>query len=166
MQKSTKIVLVALAGLAVIGGAAFAQKGWRHGFGGHGPMGFEQMSERYDTNKDGKISQEEIDANRTSWLGEFDGDKSGALALTEFQNLWLKARNQQMVREFQSFDKDGNGQVTLDEYKLPLAQFVAEMDRDNDKAVSGDELSPRRYWGKKNHERMGGDNDNDEQDAQ
>ena len=163
MQKSTKIVLVALAGLAVIGGAAFAQKGWNRG---HGPMGYEQMSERYDANKDGKISQEEIDANRTSWLGEFDGDKSGALALPEFQNLWLKARNQQMVREFQSFDKDGNGQVTLDEYKLPLAQCVAEMDRDNDKAVSGDELSPRRHWGKKHHERMDGGNDNDEQDAQ
>jgi Ca2+-binding EF-hand superfamily protein len=168
MQKSTKIVLVAVAGLAVIGGAAFAQKGWRHGFGGHGGMGFEQMSERYDTNKDGKISQEEIDANRTSWLGEFDGDKSGALALGEFQNLWLKARNQQMVREFQQFDRDGNGQVTLDEYKLPLSKFVAEMDRDNDKAVSGEELSPRRHWSKKNHERMGGDDDDkkDEQDAQ
>lgn len=166
MQKSTKIILVAVAGLAVIGGAAFAQKGWKEGFRGHGGMGFEQMSERYDTNRDGKISQEEIDANRTSWLGEFDGDKSGALGLTEFQNLWLKARNQQMVREFQSFDKDGNGQVTLDEYKLPLAKFIAEMDRDNDNAVSGDELLPRRHWGKKNHERMGGDDDKDEQDAQ
>ena len=146
MQKYTKIVLVAVAGLAVIGGAAFAQKGWRHGFGGHGGMGFEQMSERYDTNKDGKISQEEIDANRTSWLGEFDGDKSGALALGEFQNLWLKARNQQMVREFQQFDRDGNGQVTLDEYKLPLSKIVAEMDRDKDNALSDDELSPRRHW--------------------
>lgn len=155
MQKSTKIVLVAVAGLAVIGGAAFAQKGWKHGFRGHGGMGFEQMSERYDTNKDGKISQEEIDANRTSWLGEFDADKSGALAITEFQNLWLKARNQQMVREFQQFDRDGNGQVTLDEYKLPLSRFVAEMDRDNDKAVSDDELSPRRHRGKKHDGRMG-----------
>ena len=71
-----------------------------------------------------------------------------------------------MVREFQSFDKDGNGQVTLDEYKLPLAKFVAEMDRDNDKAVSGEELSPRRHWDKKNHERMDGDDDKDGQDAQ
>jgi hypothetical protein len=40
------------------------------------------------------------------------------------------------------------------------------MDRDNDKAVSGEELSPRRHWGKKNHERMGGDDDKDEQPAQ
>ena len=74
--------------------------------------------------------------------------------LTEFQNLWLKARNQQMVREFQQFDRDGNGQVTLDEYKLPLSKFVAEMDRDNDKAVSDEELSPRRHWGKKMHGEM------------
>ena len=71
-----------------------------------------------------------------------------------------------MVWEFQSFDQDGNGQVTLDEYKLPLAKFVAEMDRDNDKAVSGDELSPRRHWGKKHHERMDGDDNKDGQDAQ
>ena len=155
MQKSTKIVLVAVAGLALIGGAAFAQKGWKHGFRGHGGMGFEQMSERYDANKDGKISQEEIDANRTSWLGEFDGDKSGALALGEFQNLWLKARNQQMVREFQQFDRDANGQVTLDEYKLPLAKIVAEMDQDKDNALSDDELSPRRHRGKKHDGRMG-----------
>ena len=54
----------------------------------------------------------------------------------------------------------------MDEYKLPLAKFVAEMDRDNDKAVSGDELSPRRHWGKKHHERMDGDDDKDGQDAQ
>lgn len=167
MQKSTKIVIVAVAGLAVIGGAAFAQKGWKHGFRGHGGMGFEQMSERYDTNKDGKISQEEIDANRTSWLGEFDADKSGALALAEFQNLWLKARNQQMVREFQQFDRDGDGQVTLDEYKLPLSKIVAEMDQDKDNALSDDELYPRRHWGKKHHERMGRDDDDkDEQGAQ
>jgi len=151
MQKYTKIALFTAASLVVIGGAAVANQGWRHGFGGHGGMGFEQMVERYDANKDGKISQEEIDANRTNWLSEFDGDKSGSLALPEFQNLWLKARNQQMVREFQQFDRDGDGQVTLDEYKLPLSKIVAEMDQNKDNALSDDELSPRRHWGKMRH---------------
>ncbi len=155
MQKPTKIALVALAGLVVIGGAAFSHKGWNHGFRGYGPMGFYDMAERYDANKDGKISQEEIDTNRASWLAEFDGDKSSALSLQEFQNLWLKARNLQVIREFQQFDRDANGQIALDEYKLPLSKFVAEMDRDNDKAVSDEELSPRRHWGMKRHGEMG-----------
>jgi Ca2+-binding EF-hand superfamily protein len=156
MQKYTKIALIAAASLVVIGGVAVANQGWKHGFRGHGPMGgFAEMTERYDANKDGKISQEEIDANRTSWLTEFDGDKSGSLALGEFQNLWLKARNQQMVREFQQFDRDGNGQVTLDEYKLPLSKIVAEMDQDKDNALTDDELSPRRHWGMKRHGEMG-----------
>lgn len=155
MQKRTKIALVAVAGLVLVGGAAFAQKGWEHGFRGHGPMGMAQMAERYDANKDGKLSQEEIDTNRTSWLTEFDADKSGALALPEFQNLWLKARNQQMIREFQQFDRDGNGQVTLDEYKLPLARIVAEMDNNNDKVLSGEELFPHHRWNSERHGGMG-----------
>ena len=155
MQKYTKIALIALAGLVAVGGVAVANKGWKQGFRGHGPMGFEQMSERYDANKDGKISQDEIDTNRTSWLNDFDSDKSGALALSEFQNLWLKARNQQMVREFQQFDRDANGQITLDEYKLPLSKLVAEMDRDKDNALSADELSPRWHGPMKRHGEMG-----------
>jgi len=154
MQKYTKIALIALAGVVVVGGAAFAQKGWKHGFRGYGPMGFSEMSERYDANKDGKISQEEIDTNRTNWLSEFDGDKSGALALTEFQSLWLKARNQQVIREFQQFDRDASGQITLDEYKLPLSKFVAELDLDKDNAISADELSPRWHWDRKRHRDM------------
>jgi hypothetical protein len=93
MQKNTKIALAALAGLIAIGGVAVANQGWRHGFRGHGPMEFSQLAERYDANKDGKISQEEIDTNRANWLAEFDGDKSGTLALAEFQTLWLKAHN-------------------------------------------------------------------------
>ena len=69
---------------------------------------------------DGALSQEEIDANRTQWHGEFDADKSGDLTITEFEALWLKARREMMVREYQEFDRDGDGKLTLDEYKAPL----------------------------------------------
>jgi hypothetical protein len=144
MDKKFKIAIVALAGLVAVGGIAAANKGWKQG--GHGgPAGFEQLAERYDTNKDGKISQSEIDANRASWLVEFDADKSGSLALSEFQNLWLKANNQRMVRDFQRLDSDASGQVTAEEYKSPLAKLVAEMDRDKDGAVSMDEIGMGKH---------------------
>lgn len=141
MKTRTKIVLgTALAGvigLGAAGGIAIAGKGghggmgsWHHGMGHYGMAN--HLAERYDANKDGKISQDEIDANRKAWHEEFDSDKNATLSLEEFQALWLKARRDQMVREFQDFDRDGNGQVTLDEYRQPMADMVANMDRNGD----------------------------------
>ena len=144
MLNRSKVALLALVGLVALGGVAVAHKGWRHG-GPHGPMGFEQMIERYDANKDGKISQDEIDTNRGTWLADADSDKSGSLALTEFQTLWLKSHNEQMVRDFQRLDKDANSQITLDEYKAPFAKLVAEMDRDKNGTLSNDEMRPGKH---------------------
>jgi len=149
MQKKTKLALAAgVSGLLVIGGIAgfaHANRGGHHG--GHRAM--MQMAERYDANKDGKISQEEIDQNRTERHAEFDGDKNSTLSLEEFKGLWLKANQERMVREFQEFDRDGDAQVTLDEYKAPLAQTVADMDRNDDGVLSKDD---RRHG--KRHQRM------------
>jgi hypothetical protein len=146
MQRKLKIALAStalgLTALASVAGLAIADRG--HG-SGRGHMGMMMnMAERYDADKDGKVSQSEIDANRTAWHGEFDGDKNGNLSITEFQSLWLKARREEMVREFQRFDRDGDGQVTLDEYKAPLAGMVARMDRDGDGTMSPDDSARRR----------------------
>lgn len=146
MQKKTKIALAAaIVAVAGIGGVAhFAQAergmGWRHG----GPRAhMMDLRQRYDANQDGKISQEEIDQNRTAWHGEFDADKNGGLSLKEFEGLWLKTRHEQMVREFQGFDRDGDGIVRLDEYKTPTADLVAELDRNNDRTLdSADRPGP------------------------
>ncbi|MBC8035816.1 MAG: hypothetical protein H7X89_01165, partial [Rhizobiales bacterium] len=144
MQKRTKIALAAgVSSLVLIGGIAGianANRGWHHGGGHHGMM---QMTERYDANKDGKISQEEIDQNRTERHTEFDGDKNSTLSLEEFKGLWLKANQDRMVREFQEFDRDGNAQMTLDEYKAPLAQIVANRDRNNDGVLSKEDRRGR-----------------------
>ena len=71
-----------------------------------------------------------INGRRETFRCISDSDKNATLSLQEFQALWLKARHEEMVREFQEFDRDGNAQVSLDEYKAPVAQMVMRMDRD------------------------------------
>jgi hypothetical protein len=130
----------AVAGLSLLltAGLANADRGhgWRHG-------GAANLTERYDANQDGRVSQDEINANRTQWHGDFDRDKSGDLSLAEFEQLWLKARRDQMVREYQDFDRDGDGKVTADEYRSPMANTVANMDRNGDGVLSQEDRRRR-----------------------
>jgi hypothetical protein len=157
MQNKTRLALAAgvaaIVGLG-IAGAAQADRGGYHGHGagmrGGPQMAFlMQFTERYDANKDGKISQEEIDNNRSEWLTRFDTDKDGTLSLKEFEALWLEARRREMVREFQRFDKDGDAKVTVDEYKEPLARVVENRDRNGDGFLSKDD---RRMGHKRRHQ--------------
>jgi EF hand len=119
-------IAMAALGIAALSGAAEA--GWRGGGAG--------LMERYDGNGDGKITQDEIDANRAGWHKDFDKDKSGELSIGEFEALWLKARREAMVREYQSFDRDGDGKVTVEEYQSPMKSTVADMDKNGDGALS------------------------------
>ena len=140
---ATMLALGGLAGLAqadMDGGMhGGGQCGMGHG-GGHGPgMMGRQMMERYDANKDGKLTQAEIDQNRQQWLADADANKDGTLSLDEFKVLWLKSRNEMMVREFQFFDRDGNGQVTIEEYKGPMADMVATRDQNADGSLGADD---------------------------
>ena len=143
MHNRMKVLLggAVAAALAVAGVASLAHATRD---GGHRGMAMRGMMERYDANKDGKLSQEEIDQNRSQWHGEFDADKSGGLSIAEFEALWLKARRDQLVREYQEFDRDGDGKVTLDEYKMPLAMLVQNRDMNGDGMLSRDDRRSRR----------------------
>jgi EF hand len=140
VNKKTILLLAAGAlGLSAIGGIAFAARS-HHG-GQHGMM---DLAERYDANKDGLVTQQEIDGNRAEWHAKFDADKNGNLSLDEFKALWAEANKERMVREFQRFDADGDSKLVLDEYKKPLATIVAEVDRNGDKALGKDDHMKRR----------------------
>lgn len=147
MESKTKMWLAAgataLLAAAAVAGAAQADRGG-HGMQGMQRGGITALMERYDANKDGRLSQEEVDSNRTQWHSEFDQDKSGDLAITEFEALWLRARREMMVREFQDFDRDGDGKLTLDEYKAPLTMLVTRMDRNGDGVLGPDDRRQRR----------------------
>jgi Ca2+-binding EF-hand superfamily protein len=148
MKTWTKVMLAGAAGLIAAGSIAVAQTpmGWRHGprmeqgdgmsSGWMGHMAARHMINelfaRYDTNKDGAITQDEIDQARTGTLSTYDTDKSGSLSLAEFQNLWLAQQHERMVRAFQFLDRDGDGQITKDEYLQPLANLVTDHDQNGD----------------------------------
>ena len=153
VKKLAMLALGASTGfLITVGGSAVADDrgdwrrggghhgGWHHGGGRHGKMngGFVR---RYDANKDGDVTQEEVDANRSARHGKYDADGDGKLSLEEFQGLWMEAYRRKMVRDFQEFDVDGDAVVTLEEYTEPMSKFV---ERREDRGHRGDRRGKRR----------------------
>ena len=153
MQRRTQI-LIALGAAGVLAVTAVADSAFAerkrgqhgmHGGGDHQGMmagRFDSLAERYDADQDGEITQAEIDRNRAEWHREFAGDDD-AMTLEEFQGLWLKARNRQMVREFQRFDTDGDGRITLEEYQEPMAEYVERFDRSDNQSLGKDDFQRR-----------------------
>jgi hypothetical protein len=158
MNRTTKTLLVAglaaIVGSAAIAGAVRARDvqgdhvrmhhGWKqhHHRGAAMGAGLAFM-EQYDTNKDGSLTQAEIDQARKDRLAKFDADKDGKLSLKEYEALWLDAHHRQMVRDFQRLDIDGDAVVTGDEYGRPLDKLVQFRDRNNDGKLNKDDM--RRF---------------------
>lgn len=159
MNRTTKTVLIAgiaaIVGSAVIAGTVRARDGGddhrrpHHGWnqdhrGGPGMMGQgmgpQAFLEQYDTNKDGSLTQAEIDQARKDRLTKFDANKDGKLDLKEYEALWLDAHRQQMVRDFQRLDTDGDAIVTAEEYSKPLSKLVEMRDRNNDGKLNKDDM--------------------------
>jgi hypothetical protein len=129
----------------------------KRGYGGmHGHRGkwrwrgkrLERLLDRFDTDKDGKLTQAELDASRKGLFTRYDADTDGKLSLSEFEQLWLDLRRRHMVRGFQHIDEDGDATITAEEFLEPYADAVARMDRDGDGAISGDDRRRRMRGGR------------------
>ncbi|MGI9374223.1 MAG: EF-hand domain-containing protein [Hyphomicrobiales bacterium] len=173
MQTKTKtFIALGVAGLigavAVAGftGHANAERGgWSGHHGGyHGKRHhgrrhmIKHFRERYDADKDGKISQEDIDTNRAERHKKYDANGDGKLSLEEFEGLWMETYRKKMVRSFQRFDEDGDAMVTIIEYQAPLATIVADRDRNGDGVLSKEDRKRRHKRGDRMHkDGKGGD---------
>jgi Ca2+-binding EF-hand superfamily protein len=121
------------------GGRGEGRHGWgdRDEHGGPGrDGGMFGGIEQLDLNKDGAVTQDEVDQFRNGQIAKYDADKNGTLSLQEYQNLWLDQMRERMVRAFQEHDADGNGQVTADEFNKRFAGLVERMDRNGDGKIS------------------------------
>lgn len=97
-----------------------------------------------DANKDGRLTLEELDADREQQFARFDQDGDGRLSAAEYQALWLDAARERLARQFRADDRDHDGSVTVDELKQRSAELVRRRDLDKDGALTADELRPRR----------------------
>jgi Ca2+-binding EF-hand superfamily protein len=153
MTRTTKLLVTA--GALALGATAFASVGladggcgWHGGWGGHGGPG-QGLFESFDTNHDGKVTQDEIDQAPQARFAKFDKNGDGKLSLEEYQALWLDAMNRQMVRAFQALDVNGDGAVTKEEFVARFEYVVQRLDTNGDGQLTQDELRQRF------HDRMG-----------
>ncbi|MSU89526.1 hypothetical protein GE300_07845 [Rhodobacteraceae bacterium 2CG4] len=147
-------LVIATAGLALADGPrggdarmAHARQDGGHGMrgdrGARGAMMMARFAEQFDTDADGNITQQEIDAARAAQLAEFDADGDGALTLQEYEALWLDAMRERMVDRFQAHDDDGDGSVTAEEFGEEFAGIVARRDRNGDGVLNADDMQRR-----------------------
>lgn len=124
-----------------------------HGFGG-GSMA-RQVFELFDTNKDGALTQAEIDAERAATVKRFDKNGDGTLSLDEYQVFWMERMRERMVDRFQAHDDDGDGQITAKEMLGQFETMVERHDRNGDGKVMLDEM----MGGGRGHHGMHDDDD-------
>ncbi len=146
-------IVAGVAGLALIPPTlAHSEKKFSRGHSGsygHPGKGRHAMElfERFDTNADGIVTQQEIDQTRSSLVAKFDADSDGKLSLKEYEGLWLEFMRERMVDRFQNLDRDGDAIVTAEEFASPMKNIVGRIDRDDDGKITRKEIEGMRGRG-------------------
>lgn len=139
--KHSAVMLAALMGIT-LSTAAMAEEGPMGGPMGGPMLNFEQL----DANKDGKVTKEELAANRTAKFTEADTDKDGKLSADEMVAMHEKAmaeRKAEMAKAMIArIDSDKDGFVSDAEMQsMPMMDKMFErIDEDADGAISVEEM--------------------------
>ena len=151
------LMIATLIGSVAVGGVALAQgdgdrDGHRHGHRGSAEDRVTMLMERFDTDGDGQITVEEIEALRTARFNEADTNGDGVIDVTEFQAA-AQARAAERMAEraaemFARIDQDGDGQLTQDDLGGREGRMFEYADENGDGVLTEDELlnarPPRR----------------------
>lgn len=115
----TKTIVIALATCALAYGEPEKKEGERP----QGPRGYrpipDEILEKFDTNKDGKLDADErkamMEARRKEMLAKFDKDGDGKLDEDERKAMMEEQRAEMEKRMLERFDKDGDGKLSEEE---------------------------------------------------
>lgn len=151
--KRTILAALMLSGVgAALGGAAFARGAgdmMEMGGEGMGPMAmFDFVA--VDADKDGKVTEAELQTYRAAEVAGIDADKDGKITAAELKSMHmvrLEARATEMAdRMIARLDSDGDGALTAAELSArpaPAGMFD-RIDADGDGAVTEAEIAAAR----------------------
>lgn len=136
-------VLTALLGATIVVGSVAAMAGDHGGYMGH--KGAFVDFDATDTDKDGKLSKEELQARHSARYAEMDADGDGLLSEDELRagmqaraNDNIEARLKKMMGKR---DADKDGLLSEEEMKPPrMGRMFERLDTDDDGLISREEL--------------------------
>ncbi len=91
-----------------------------------------------DTDKDGKLSRQEVDAAAEKVFKEADKDRDGYLSEQEFKAI------QGARSKFKDLDKNRDGKLSMDELGKSADRRFQHLDRNKDGSLDGLERNVRR----------------------
>lgn len=148
---------ITLGAFATLPGIAHAVNDMRAGkmspeYQERGEQRVQYMLERFDANKDGKITREEVETARKAHFGEFDTDKDGALSQGEFRSMMAARQDERAARAFARMDSNKDGKIELGEQGHSPAHMIGRLDADWDGVVTAEELREARF--ERKHDRL------------
>jgi Ca2+-binding EF-hand superfamily protein len=103
------------------------------------------MFDRFDADKDGVITEAEIEAARATRLAAADTNGDGALSAEEFTARAVARAAERAGRMFARFDADGDGRLSDAEMQPRRGGMMAWLDADKDGTITRDEaMSAKR----------------------
>jgi Ca2+-binding EF-hand superfamily protein len=161
-MSNRSVKLVVLAGLAVAPTLAFAADG-PEGPGGraHMPRGAEMRGgmmgpeilnlafSALDTDKDGKISKAEFEANQPQRLKAADANKDGTVTEKEFENFVVKQAKERAGQMFARLDTNKDGKIDDADAKQIADTRFDRVDANHDGSITRDEFRPRGMMGQR-----------------
>lgn len=144
--------VVLVASMVGIAGLAVAKHRAHHG-GPHGGKFF--MLKKADTNKDGVITKEELQAAQEKRFKKFDLNDDGEVTAKEVQEKMSEHFAKRAQRLTRRFDENRDGKVTAEEFKAHGERRLYMLDLNNDGQISKDEM-PRRFSHHRGHRKHHG----------
>lgn len=143
-HKTTVATLTALT-IAFTAGSALA-----HGWGGGKERGPRMDFEAFDTNADGKLSRDELEAAAPQGrFGAADADGDGLLTRQEAVAAASDRAGARFDRKLERFDANGDGALTQEEMKAGhrearMERMFERLDENGDGFISKDEAEEMR----------------------